>query len=316
MAKIWLIGASQISTEHAKVLSSLKEEYLVIGRGEKSSKAFFETTGIKPIIGGVDEFIKSNPECPSYAIVAVSEESLLEVTNTLLKFGVKNILVEKPGGYFTEDFRRTIQLASSCSANVVLGYNRRFFASVMAAKKIISEDGGITSFNFEFTEWAFKVAPDHRAKEVFEYWFLGNSTHVIDTAFFLGGWPKELTCFHKGGLEWHPSGSIYAGAGVSESGALFSYQANWEAPGRWVVEILTKKHRLYFKPMETLQIQDIGSVRVNPVEIDDHLDKEFKPGLYLQTKAFLERDYSRFCTIEQQKEHIEKVYNKMSGYEL
>ena len=70
--------------------------------------------------------------------------------------------------------------------------------------------------------------------------------------------------------------------------ALFSYHANWEAPGRWSVEILTPKHRLYFKPMETLQIQEIGSVAVNPVQIDDTLDKEFKPGLYLQVKSFLD----------------------------
>lgn len=65
--------------------------------------------------------------------------------------------------------------------------------------------------------------------------------------------------------------------------------------------------------MEQLQIQDKGSVKVNTVEIDDHLDKEFKPGFYLETKAFLEGDYSRFCSLEQQIDHVKTIYNKIMG---
>jgi glycosyltransferase domain-containing protein len=147
-------------------------------------------------------------------------------------------------------------------------------------------------------------------------WFLGNSTHVIDTAFFLGGKPKALHALHKGGTKWHPAASIFAGAGESESGALFSYHANWDAPGRWVIEMLTRQHRLIFKPMERLQIQNLGSVEINPVMIDESLDKDYKPGLYLQTKAFLENDHERYCTLNEQRENIENFYIPMSGYSL
>ncbi len=148
------------------------------------------------------------------------------------------------------------------------------------------------------------------------YWVLANSSHVIDTAFFLGGQPAQISCYTAGkdALPWHPSASVFFGSGRSENGALFGYQASWQSPGRWAVEILTNKHRLYFKPMETLQIQEKGSVHVSSVEIDDRLDKEFKPGLYLQTKAFLEGDYTRFCTIEQQAEHVERYYKKIGNY--
>ena len=65
--------------------------------------------------------------------------------------------------------------------------------------------------------------------------------------------------------------------------------------------------------MEQLQRQDKGSVKVYPVEIDDHLDKEFKPGFYLETKAFLEGDTSRLCSIQQQLEHVWMIYNKILG---
>ncbi len=63
--------------------------------------------------------------------------------------------------------------------------------------------------------------------------------------------------------------------------------------------------------MEQLQIQDKGSVKVYPVEIDDHLDKNFKPGFYHETKAFLEGDTSRLCSLEQQVEHVKDIFNKI-----
>ena len=122
-----------------------------------------------------------------------------------------------------------------------------------------------------------------------------------------------MTCY-KGGenrIDWHPSGCIYSGAGISETGALFSYQANWQAPGRWIIEILTRFHRLYFKPMETLQIQNIGSVKVEPVQLDDSIDKEYKPGFYRQVEFFLSDDFHRLCTLEEQCAHMNNLYLKI-----
>lgn len=313
---IWLIGTGLMGIEYAKVLNSLNVDYLAIGRGDLSASNFECAVSHQVIRGGILSFLATNPILPDSAIISVGVESLSETCELIIKHGVKQILIEKPGVGYPSDITNLLNLANLFESKIFIAYNRRFYSSLLKAEEIIIKDGGISSFNFEFTEWSHVIAPLNKTKVEFSTWFLCNSTHVIDTAFYLGGWPKEMICFHKGGVEWHPSGSIYTGAGISDNGALFSYQANWEAPGRWVVEILTKKHRLYFKPMETLQIQNIGSVRVEPVEIDDHLDKEYKPGLYLQTKAFLEGDYSRLCTIEQQKVHIEKVYNKMSGYEM
>ena len=313
---VWLIGVGLMGIEYAKVLNNIKADYLAVGRGAETAKKFEDELLHPCIQGGLESFLKSKPTLPEAVIVAVGIESLSSSCRMLLEYGVKKILLEKPGIGWNSELPGLVDLTKQKGGNVLLAYNRRFYSSLIKAEEIIKEDGGVTSFNFEFTEWSHIIATLKKTKVEHNTWFLGNSTHVIDTAFYLGGWPKEMACFHTGGFKWHPSGSIYSGAGISESGALFSYQANWEAPGRWVVEILTKKHRLFFKPMEILQVQNIGSVKVDPVEIDDHLDKEFKPGLYLQTKAFLEGNYSRFCTIEQQKLHINRVYNKMSGYEI
>ncbi len=56
-----------------------------------------------------------------------------------------------------------------------------------------------------------------------------------------------------------------------------------------MVEVMTARHRLIFKPLEKLQIQEIGSLAVDFVPIDDALDTKFKPGLYRQTEEFLNR---------------------------
>ncbi|MDP1725462.1 MAG: gfo/Idh/MocA family oxidoreductase [Bacteroidota bacterium] len=311
---IWIIGTGLMSREYAKVLKALNKEFIAIGKGEENCALFEKEYSVKTIRGGLNDFLKTKPPIPESVIVGVGIEALTETTIALLNYGIGKILLEKPGVGYASEITAVSELVKEQNAHVLLAYNRRFYSSVIQAQKIIKDDGGVVSFNFEFTEWSHLIRNLKKHKTEHHNWFLGNSTHVIDTAFYLGGNPKELCAFFKGGLDWHPASSVFAGAGVSENNALFSYQANWEGPGRWVIELITPIHRLIFKPMETLQIQNIGSVAVEPVLVDDHLDKEFKPGIYLQTETFIKGDYSRFCSVQDQKNMIEKYYNKMSGY--
>jgi predicted dehydrogenase len=222
-------------------------------------------------------------------------------------------LVEKPGGMNLNEIEKLNTLANEKNANVLVAYNRRFYASTLKAIKIIEEDGGVSSFQFEFTEWAHVIEPLKTPIPIKNKWFLANSSHVVDLAFYLGGKPKEISCYKSGNLSWHNT-SKFSGAGITNDEAVFSYHANWAAPGRWSLEILTNKHRLYFKPMETLQVQKLGTVNILPVDINDSLDKAFKPGLFLQTKSFLNNEFNNFCKINDQLDAM-KYYNQMSGYE-
>lgn len=312
MEKIWIIGAGGIAIEYAKVLKALEKDFIVVGRGEESGRKFQEETGIFPILGGLETFLKGNPDMPSGVINCVRACDLAKTNILLMQYGVKRIFSEKPG-FLPDDMEEISEVARETGAEVFIAYNRRFYSSVIKAEEIIKEDGGILSVNFEFTEWkhVFDNFPDFRKPEL-KNLFIGNSTHVVDLAFFIGGEPTEMSCYSNGTVGWHTPAN-YTGAGVTDKGALFSYNANWNAPGRWAVELLTSKHRIYLKPMEQLQMQDKGSVKVYPVEIDDHLDKEFKPGFYLETKAFLEGDYSRLCTLTQQLSHMKYTYMKILG---
>jgi len=295
----WLIGAGPMSIDYVKVFNALNIPFEVIGRGRVSAQECASKTGAKVMIGGVESHLFDCSDLPSSVIVAVGIEQLAKVTKLLLQKGIKRILIEKPGGIDSDEVNSVLAETLKQDADVYIAYNRRFYSSVLKAQEIIRDDGGVASFNFEFTEWSHQIVGLEKAPGIKENWLLANSSHVIDLAFFLGGKPKTMSCYKAGSLDWHPSGSIYAGAGISETGALFSYQANWEAPGRWGVEVLTKKHRLIFRPLEKLHVQNIGSVKIQEIPIDDDLDTRFKPGLYLQVLAFIQNDKQGLINISE-----------------
>lgn len=310
---VWLVGAGTMALDYAKVLAAQQVSFTVIGRGEKSAKEFEQKTGNLVIRGGLSHVLTRNLEIPERVIVSVGVEELKNVSIQLIESGVKQLLVEKPGGFNSYEINELKDTAERTRAEVYIAYNRRFYSSTIKAREIIQQDGGATSFNFEFTEWPHIIVDLPVSAEIKQNWFLANSTHVVDLAFHLCGKPREISCYTAGALDWHPSASIFAGAGVTTHGVLFSYQANWDAPGRWGVEILTKKHRLIFRPIEKLQMQKMKSVAVEFVEIDDTLDRNFKPGLYIQVKSFLEGKTNELCTIEKQLQNV-NIYDRIAGY--
>ena len=311
--KVWLIGSGVMAIDYARVLTALQVPFLVIGRGSASAQTFTEKTGFPVIQGGLDAFLQTAPEMPSAAIVAVGVEGLAREVKSLLRNNVPRILTEKPGGLDRVEIADILALANSKNAKVRIAYNRRFYSATLHARELISEDGGVQSMHFEFTEWDHAVRDLQTAPGVKDAWFIANSTHVVDLAFFLGGVPVEMQSFTSGGLDWHPHASVFAGAGLTDRGALFSYQANWGAPGRWGLEVITSNYRLIFRPMETLQVMRKASVKIEPVVIDDALDKTFKPGLYIQVQRFLGDQLADFCSLEDQLSHWD-LYSRIAGY--
>lgn len=313
---IWIVGAGLMAEEYIKVLKSLDEEFLVIGRSEESIKKLIKMYNCNAFHGGINNFLNESRPLPTKVINTVGIDSLTEVTKSLIKAGINDILIEKPGFGNAIEIKDLISLSVEFNAKLFIAYNRRYYQSVIEAKKIILEDGGVVSFCFEFTEWSHIIRDLKKSKVEHQNWFLGNSSHVIDTAFFLCGKPKEISCNKSGGLEWHSTASVFTGSGLSESGALFSYHSNWESAGRWSIDILTKKRRLIFKPIETLSVQKIGSINIESVDIDYEIDQKFKPGILLQTKAYLSNDFEFLLTIEEQYENLKSFYLNMSGYTI
>lgn len=282
-----LVGVGAMSGAYAKVLKALGQPFIAAGRGVERAEAFAHEWGIPVGHGPLLEQLGRFERVPQTAIVGVSAVNLAEAAAQLIESGVRRLLVEKPVALNQADAGRLDAIARNAGAEVYVAYNRRFYASVEAARAIIDADGGVLSFKFDFTEARTRIEALDKDPAELMGWLYGNSTHVIDLAFFLGGRPATIFAQSRGGLAWHPSGAIFTGCGTTDRGADFSYHANWLAPGRWGVEVMTAKSRLILQPMEQLFLQNQHSFAVGAVPFDGTLDTKFKPGLYRQTQVFL-----------------------------
>jgi predicted dehydrogenase len=311
---IWLVGAGKIAQEYATVLNALQCNYTVVGRSARSCDIFEKNRGTKPIVGGVERALELR-EAPETAIVTVGIEQLPSVVNSLIFSGTRTILVEKPGGLTHAEVSSSYENSKNNNVNLFVAYNRRFLTSVIEAEKMIAEDGGIVSAHFEFTEWSHLIADLNHSDTVKQRWLIANSSHVIDLAFHFCGRPRNWNPYQVGGLKWHSSAARFMGAGVTNRNIAFSYFADWEGPGRWGLELITKKRRLIFKPLEKLTVIRRGSLIEESIQLSDDIEINFKPGLYRQTQALLDGQFEKLCSIEEQLENI-KCYSMIAGYEL
>lgn len=310
---VLLIGTGPMAVAYAAVLKALPVRLTVVGRGAESAAHFQQQVGLVPITGGLEVYLATNPivDSSTFVINATGPENLAPSLKLLVDAGARRILIEKPASLSIDELAGTRSHFQEFASDIFVAYNRRFYASVQKAEELIAEDNGLLSVNFEFTEWSHKIESIKKAPGVKENWFFANSTHVVDLAFFFAGMPTQFSCFSReGDLTWHPK-TNFVGAGITDKSVLFSYAANWESAGRWSVELLTRKRRIFLKPLEIVQAQMRGSNSIENILFDDSLDKRYKPGVYLQTLAFLNGDRRRLLTLERHYKFSINVYQPM-----
>lgn len=314
--KILIAGSGYMAREYLLVLSYLKFDCIVVGRGKKKIEQLRrEFPQFSYHSGGIQSYLDKKNEVTNFAINTVNINQLELTSFNLIIAGVKNLLVEKPAGLTLKGLQNIEIIAKENEARVLIAYNRRFFSSICELKKQINVDGGVSSLHFEFTEWIDSIDRTMYDSGSLNKWILSNSSHVIDTVFDIIGLPSILNpiVIGENKIKWHKSGSIFIGSGISVNNVPFTYHSNWEAPGRWSIEILTKNRRFYLRPMEKLQVQHKGSLLIESIAIDDQLDNLFKPGLYNQIQTFLNGKFGDLLSLEN---HIKAIifYNKIGGY--
>ena len=320
--KILIVGSGYMASEYLKVLTDLSLDITVIGRGNKNIsilKDKFNT--VKFNDGGLQKYLEKNSlDEFTHAFNLVNVESLFEVSLLLLNNNVKRILVEKPGAVNIGQLEELNKKALNGSQQFSIAYNRRFYKSVSSLIEEVKKDGGITNLHFEFTEWVHTIDRDMYFKEVLSKWIISNSSHVMDTVFYLIGLPTKMQSFITGQnmIEWHKAGSVFVGSGLSKRGIPFSYNCNWNSAGRWSIEVTTKKRRFYLAPMEMLRVQNKGEIEIKNFDINNNENNQqtpyrYKDGIYDLILSFINDDKQKFVAIEEQIENI-KVYNKIGGY--
>jgi hypothetical protein len=108
--------------------------------------------------------------------------------------------------------------------------------------------------------------------------------------------PHQMNAYRDGGLDWHPSGDRFAGAGITESGVLFSYHADWKSAGRWGIEIMTPQNAYRLIPLEKVFRCPHGSVNWEPVEIAAAFPK-IKEGVAEEVAVMLNDTWEKDCPL-------------------
>ena len=181
------------------------------------------------------------------------------------------------------------------------------------ALELIEEDDGLSAIHFEFSELMDRNRQIQKPEEVYRTWFLANSSHVVDMAFYAAGNPKKFSCYRNGEIKLGNQilPASYIGSGITKKDIPFTYSAYWDAPGRWRLELLSKNYRCILSPLETLKLMKRNTFTEIDIELSQQISDEFKPGLYTQVKMFIEGQVG----VMNIKEHVDRIdfYSQLSG---
>ena len=307
-----IIGSGWMAQEYLKAAKFLpQDKFSVYAPSERNKEAITKLNGKFY----TDLNLALTEAKPTHVIVASSVESLVEVSKKVLELKINNVLIEKPAYLHRPEGEDLLKRAGG--KNVLVGYNRRFYASANKPLEMIkANDEKFVGVQFEFTELATDVTgTDKFSTETKEHWAHANSSHVIDFAFFPVGLPQEnrWQAYKVGSLTWHPSAAQMVGSGLTEKGIPFSYSAYWGGVGRWSTEWITDKTRYIFRPMEKLQVQRLGTFSYQEIDLEWKYEGA-KHGLVEQLKGFLHGEGSgKFLTLQQSLK-LNKAISEIAGY--
>lgn len=233
----------------------------------KSATALEELSsrGIEVTAGGVERLAWSARPA-ELGIIATPIAWLIPAAQRLASLGFRRLLIEKPVSLWSRQIEELAQVFEAQGIEAFCGYNRVAYPAFIEARARTTQEQGITSCTYTITEM---IQPDWTSRfssEELSRWGIANTLHVMSMAHGLIGMPRQWQSYRQGrAVAWHPTGSIFVGAGVSERGAAFSYHADWGSPGRWVIEVHTATSSYRFCPLETLQRRTSATGTWEPV---------------------------------------------------
>lgn len=283
MIKICFIGAGRMSLEHIKVFSNIKN-VKIQAVSSRSIDKIIEIKKKYPLIKMYTDtrkmFISENPDA---AIIAVNEESLLNVCKKIFSFP-QPLLIEKPIGYNLSQNKKIINLLKKFKKkNCFVALNRRYFNSTKNIIKKLSNHKGKRKIYITDQQYNLKSKYPHKSNIVRKNMMFANSVHLIDYVNILSrGKIKNINSkIEKKGK----CANILCKINLS-SGDLITYKAFWNKDAKWSVSVFTKNFFYELKPLEQLKEFNLRNFKVKNY-YQDELDTNFKPGFMLQAIDFV-----------------------------
>ena len=304
---IILIGTGLMAKQYAIAFTNMNiSDVTVISKNKKETTDFSNSFNFNVLHGGYENHLPKLKKS-DLVVVVTPIPQIIDAAQLAINSGQTNILIEKPGSLYPE---KLISLSKNIiDQKIRIGYNRLLYPSFHKLKYLVEQEGGITSCNFNFTEWTHRINFEKYPSEVYQRWGISNSLHVISMAFELIGMPETMSTYNSGKLDWHPSGSVFTGSGISTNSIPFSFHANWDSGGRWGVEIMTKENIYRLTPLEELYVCKKGSVIWEPISLNSAYP-EVKTGIAEEIAVMLNDKKEKeieFITLQKASE-----YNKLA----
>ena len=247
---VLIIGAGSMSEQYAHALHAMNiKNVTILSRSKQKLLSICKEYKFTPLSGGFEKHL-SSLESFDLVIIATPVNLLIPPTKVALEYGQSTILIEKPVSLYSKEIEG---LRSKISKQKVrVAYNRIVYPNFHKLRELLKDESEITSCRFSFTEWIHKIDFSKYSTDILSRWGIANSLHVISMAYCLIGNPRDIIAQQAGDLEWHPSGAHFYGIGITEKNIPFSYHSDWQAPGRWGIDIMTRENIYRLMPLEKL----------------------------------------------------------------
>jgi len=295
--RLAIIGTTQIAKSHIEAARQVGFDVCHVA-GRKNSSTVHEFAAANAISNVWNDPIALATSGEWDAIVIASAaESMAELLQCAMKSN-NAVLVEKPVVLESQLFDQF----HDSTDRVIVGFNRRFYAAVLEAKKFVSERPACLiqlhvpesiTLNSD-DEWKYS-----RIKT--------NSTHAFDLLSFITGGLDNL----KTDSVFRDSKKTAAVATVrSNRGDVCSIVANWNAPANFALTVDSGDERFELKPLEegafykgleVVQSSSSGRRTYVPKKIASFLEPNdsdiYKPGFLGQAQALLDLTHGKRSTV-------------------
>ena len=221
------------------------------------------------------------------AIIATPINSLCDAAKSLCDLGFRKIFIEKPISLYSVEMQKVVNIFQNKGIQGICGYNRTAYPAFHELRFKVHEDGGISSCNYSITEIVREDWQSRFSTEELARWGIANSIHPIAMAHGLIGLPKIWKGFRSGSMEWHPTGIVFVGSGISDMNIPFTYHGDWGSKGRWSVEAHTEIASYLMKPLEKLYRKESPNGEWNEIPVSI-FEPDVKDGIMEQVAALLD----------------------------
>jgi len=280
--RLGIIGAGSISIEHLKVITAMKGVRAagVTSRTLSKAAGLANTFQIDQVYDSVTDMVK---KCaPDGILILVSANQIYEVALKLLPESIP-LFLEKPPGLIPQQTKSLAKLAGSHGTQNMVGFNRRYYSVFQKGLAVIKDHGALLGVAIEGHERFWKIAGTNIPDEIRQNWIYANSIHTIDLLQYFGGKIRSINAHSKSYKE--KNGDQLVASIEFDSGSIGTYTSHWYSPGGWSATLYGEGITVKFKPLEKGVWIDteFKKYEINP----DEVDIKYKPGFYLQMKAFV-----------------------------